>query len=66
MLPAPGSRYAAAGASVAATTTVNSRERLIIFWNSFIFIVVPSSQTELSVVWFTYLGGEGLKLHVIY
>ena len=50
MLPAPGSRYAAAGASVAATTTVNSSERLIIFWNSFIFIVVPSSQTELSVV----------------
>ena len=50
MLPAPGSRYADAGASVAATTTVNSSERLIMFWNSFIFIVVSSSQTELSVV----------------
>ena len=65
MLPAPGSRYAAAGASVAATTTVNSSERLIIFWNSFVFIVVPSLQTGLSVSWFTFLRGKVLYLHVI-
>ena len=65
MLPAPGSRYAAAGASVTVTITVNSSERLMMLLNSFVFIVVPSLLTGLSVSWFTFLSGKVLYLHVI-
>ena len=50
ILPAPGSRYADAGASVIVTTTVINSVKVIVFFNKFVFIVVPSLQTELSVV----------------